>query len=50
MDKPLITYVPPQTFMYCYGSYKLPYVNAREPEEICKALWHLSEPQAQERI
>lgn len=44
MGLPLITYVVPEGFTLCYGDREVPFVNASETQDICKALGRLSDP------
>lgn len=50
MGLPLITYVVPEAFALCYGNSDLPFENAREPEDICKALIRLRDPRVRSEL
>lgn len=41
MGRPLITYLDARAFTMSYGSCPNPFVNARDPQQICDALWRL---------
>jgi glycosyltransferase involved in cell wall biosynthesis len=44
MGRSLITYLPAEVFAMSYGTRPAPYLNARDPEQICDALWRLQDP------
>jgi glycosyltransferase involved in cell wall biosynthesis len=44
MGRPLVTFVDANAFERCYGTRPDPFLNAKDPGEICGALWRLTDP------
>ena len=50
MGRPLITFLHPDVFTMSYGTRPDPFVNARDPEQICKALWRLRDSAVRDEL
>ena len=50
IGRPLITFLHPEAFAMSYGTRRDPFVNARNPEQICDALWRLRDPAVRDEL
>jgi glycosyltransferase involved in cell wall biosynthesis len=50
MGRPLVTFVHADAFTMSYGTRPHPFVNAKDPEQICGALWRLTDPAVRDEL